>query len=149
MRWWCSISSHKNGTSYKDLSCLKEKFINKEHDITTNSNDKFEQPASEIKELLTSLCNYIESLGDDINSTQLKHYLAYRKIKNFVCIKTFNKQLKLFLPLNPSSVELIEGFSRDVRNIGHHGTGDLEVFIRTPEDLEKAKPLIERAYNEG
>ena len=128
---------------------LQEKFTNKEHDITTHSNDKFEQPSSEIKELLTSLCNYIESLGDDINSAQLKHYLAYRKIKNFVCIKTFNKQLKLFLPLDPSSVELIEGFTRDVSNIGHHGTGDLEVFIRTPEDLEKAKPLIERAYNEG
>jgi predicted transport protein len=34
-----------------------------------------------------------------------------------------------------------------VREIGHFGTGDLEVRIDSLDDLERAKPLIERSYD--
>lgn len=40
-------------------------------------------------------------------------------------------------------------FSRDVTGIGHWGTGDVEVSLKNDNDLEKVKPLIERAYNEN
>ncbi|GEM_PF-2896942 len=43
-------------------------------------------------------------------------------------------------------LQLEEGFTRDVRNIGHFGTGDLEIAIRNEEDLTKAEPLILRSY---
>jgi predicted transport protein len=36
-----------------------------------------------------------------------------------------------------------------MRNIGHYGTGDIEIVIKNKEDFEKAKPLIDRAYHEG
>jgi predicted transport protein len=75
--------------------------------------------------------------------------LAYRKVKNFACIELFSKQIKVFLTLDPATVELKKDFTRDVSNVGHHGTGDVEVLIRSQEDLKQAKPLIERAYNEG
>jgi predicted transport protein len=42
-------------------------------------------------------------------------------------------------------VDMREGL-RDVRSIGHWGTGDLEVKIRTFADVELAVPLIQRAY---
>lgn len=42
-----------------------------------------------------------------------------------------------------------ESFSHDVRQIGHWGTGDLELCLRSNADLERAKPLLERAYQEG
>ena len=111
--------------------------------------EKLESLAPDLKELYESICSYVESLGDDVASNQLKQCLAYRKLRNFVCIEIFSKQLKLFLTLAPSTVEFVKDFSRDVSNVGHHGTGDVEVIVRTPEDFEKAKPLIERAYNEG
>ncbi|WP_259404663.1 hypothetical protein [Microbispora sp. H10830] len=44
------------------------------------------------------------------------------------------------MKVDPDRIELEEGFSRDVRNIGHFGTGDLELRIRTQNDLEKAFP---------
>lgn len=110
---------------------------------------KLETLTSELKNIYNYICSYIESLGDDVTQNQLKQCLAYRKLRNFACIEIFNKHLKLFLTLNPSTVEFIEGFSRDISNIGHHGTGDVEVIIKTDEDFERAKPLIERAYNEG
>lgn len=53
------------------------------------------------------------------------------------------------MKLNPDTVELENGFTRDMRNIGHYGTGDLEVSIKTEDDFVKAKPLIERAYFEA
>lgn len=38
------------------------------------------------------------------------------------------------------------GFSRDVREIGHFGTGDLELTLRDQADLESARPLIQTSY---
>ena len=43
-------------------------------------------------------------------------------------------------------MKLEKGFTRDVRKIGHFGTGDLEVVIRSDDDFEKAKPLILKSY---
>jgi len=49
--------------------------------------------------------------------------------------------------VDPESVELVEGFTRDMRNIGHYGTGDLEINIQSKEDFEKAKPLFQKSYD--
>lgn len=40
-----------------------------------------------------------------------------------------------------------EGFTRNVKSIGHFGTGDLEITITNLADFEKAKPLLEASYN--
>ena len=53
------------------------------------------------------------------------------------------------LPLDVSTITFEEGFSRDVTNIGHWGCGAVELFIQNSADLEKAKPFIDRAYNEN
>jgi predicted transport protein len=36
-----------------------------------------------------------------------------------------------------------------VSNIGHWATGDLEITIKNIVDFEKAKPLLELAYNKN
>jgi predicted transport protein len=55
----------------------------------------------------------------------------------------------LTLKLDPTTVALELGFTRDVSKIGHWGTGDLELTLRATADFEKARPLIERAYQEN
>ena len=55
----------------------------------------------------------------------------------------------MWLPLSPDEVTLENGFSRDVRGVGHHGTGDLELTIRNLDDLSKAKPLILKSFEES
>ena len=101
-----------------------------------------------MRNLYHSICGFIESLGDDIVSNQLKLYLAYKKVQNMVCIEIHNKQIILFLKLNPETVKLENGFTRDMRSIGHYGTGDLQITIKNAADFQKAKSLLERAYNE-
>lgn len=89
------------------------------------------------------------SLGDDVSERRLKLYTAFRRLKNFASIVMYPNRMLLFLKIDPDTVELEEGFSRDVRKIGHWGTGDLELLLRTPGDLHKALPLLERSYAES
>lgn len=94
----------------------------------------------------------IDWFSRQCDSKPLKLYVAFRRLKNFVCMSLISKQgphVFLTLKLDPSSVELEKSFTRDVSNIGHWGTGDLEVVLRRPADFEKAKSLIERAYQEN
>ena len=110
--------------------------------------EKLAAISENMKNLYHSICDFIESLGDDIVSNQLKLYLAYKKVQNMVCIEIYKKQIMLFLKINPDTVKLENGFTRDMRNIGHYGTGDLQITIKNAADFERAKPLLERAYNE-
>lgn len=110
--------------------------------------EKLAAASDNIKTLYHSICDFIESLGDDIIANQLKLYLAYKKVQNLVCIEIYNKQILLYVKLNPETVPLENGFTRDMRGTGHYGTGDLQIIIKNAVDFEKAKPLLERAYNE-
>ena len=102
-----------------------------------------------VKTLYQDLTNYVLSLGDDISETRLKLYAAFKKIKNIVTVVVLKKKMILNLPLDVNSVTFEEGFSRDVTNIGHWGCGAVELHIQNSMDFEKAKPLIDRAYNEN
>ncbi len=111
--------------------------------------EQLEGAAPEIKALYADLRSFVFALGDDVTEKQPKLYVAFRKLKNFACVVMHPNKMLVILKLNPDTVALEEGFSRDVRQIGHWGTGDLELCLRSAADLERAKPLLERAYQEG
>ena len=67
-------------------------------------------------------------------------------MKNFACVKVRSKDLQVWTRLDPSAVTLEEGFTRDVSQLGHAGTGDLEIRIQTDGELERARPLLLRSY---
>jgi predicted transport protein len=54
----------------------------------------------------------------------------------------------LFLKLNPGKHKGPPGISRDMREIGHFGTGDLEITVKSLKDLELAKPFMQLAYDQ-
>lgn len=88
------------------------------------------------------------ALGDDVQEKTLKLYIAYKRLKNFACVEVHPQsgQLLVYVKVDPDSIELEEGFTRDVRTIGHFGTGDLEIRIRHDADLERALPLLRLSY---
>lgn len=104
---------------------------------------------SETRAVYDRLAAHVMALGDDVTERRLKLYTAFRRLKNVVSVVMYPNKLLVYLKVDPDSVALEEGFSRDVRQIGHWGTGELELVVRTMDDLEKAKPLIERSYNDG
>ena len=109
----------------------------------------FSEAGEKNQNLFYSVCDYVLSLGDDVSENQLKLYVAFKKVRNIVCVEVYQSNVLLHLRLNPDSVDLQQGFTEDVRNKGHWGTGDLRVYLKSVEDFEKAKPLIDRAYNEN
>jgi predicted transport protein len=107
-----------------------------------------DQASDALKDLYAELEAYCESLGDDVTKKALKFYFAFRRLKNFACVEVHPqaRTLLIYVKIDPDTVELEEGFSRDVRSIGHFGTGDLELRVRNPEQLQKALPLIQKSY---
>ncbi|MBO7820335.1 DUF5655 domain-containing protein [Burkholderia pseudomallei] len=103
----------------------------------------------EIRDLYEHTKGYLMGLGEDVQEKRLKLYTAFRRLKNFACVIAYPTKLLIMLRLDPATVTLEESFSRDVRQIGHWATGDLELTLRAPADLERAKPLLERSYAEG
>ncbi|QDU66323.1 DUF5655 domain-containing protein [Engelhardtia mirabilis] len=102
----------------------------------------------DLLDLYTELRAYLQALGDDVQEKTLKYYVAFKRIKNFACVEVYpsKKRLTVYLKLDPNSITLEEGFTRNVREIGHLGTGDLEVGLHSREDLERAKPLLQASY---
>ena len=102
-----------------------------------------------LRDLYEELRAHLLALGDDAQEKTLKYYFAYKRIRNFACVEVLIKKkcLLAFLKLDPDTMTMESGFSRDVRKIGHYGTGDVELTIRSRGDLEKAKPLFQKSYD--
>ncbi|KUN95375.1 DUF5655 domain-containing protein [Streptomyces caeruleatus] len=100
-----------------------------------------------LRDLYTELDEALTAWGE-VEVAQLRHYIAYRRMVNIasVIFRPKHKAILVYLKVDPDTVELEDDFSRDMRGIGHLGTGDLEVRIVSAADLEKAGPLIRRAF---
>lgn len=110
--------------------------------------DRLASASTGVQDRFAALQTYLMALGDDVQFKTLKHYFAFARLRNFACVEVHpqNALIVLFLKVDPDSIALVTGFTRDVRKIGHYGTGDLEVTIRNDDDLERAKPFILRSY---
>lgn len=107
-----------------------------------------EQAPPDLRDLYHATEAFQLALGDDVTRKVTQLYIAFRRIKNFACVEVHpqSKKLLVYLKVDPDSVLLEPGFTRDVRKIGHFGTGDLEVTVTSLDDLERAKPLIVASY---
>ena len=102
----------------------------------------------EVRALYHELELFLLELGDDVQKSPLKYYFAFKRMKNFACVEVFPNihSVRAHVKIDPKTVELRQGFTRDVSNIGHFGTGDLEITLTNEKDLEAAKPLLIQSY---
>jgi predicted transport protein len=110
--------------------------------------DQLAAASPKLTDLYEALKATLASLGDDVQVKTLKLYVAFKRIKNFasVEVQAGQERLVVYLKVDPDTITLEPGFTRDVREVGHWGTGDLEVVLRSMDDLEKAKPLLIKSY---
>ncbi|MGW5098052.1 DUF5655 domain-containing protein [Streptomyces nodosus] len=98
-------------------------------------------------ELAGAVDEVLLGLGDGVNRVERKQYRAYQRLRNFACLcPPQRSKLLVYLKVDPQDVDLVPGFTRDVSGLGHHGTGDLEVQLRTPRDVERAQELFRASY---
>jgi Uncharacterized conserved protein len=117
------------------------------HQVKTVS-DYLAQASEPLRELYQALEDSLVAMGDDVEKKVLKHYIAFKRIKNFACVevKVQNKCLIVNVKCPPTEENLIPGFTADVTNVGHLGTGNLEITIRSLDDLARAQRLLEMSY---
>lgn len=109
---------------------------------------QYEGTTDTLREIVDEVRRYMAALGNDVSENALKLYLAIKKARNIVCVEVNRTRVILRLNLDPDTVELSD-IVIDAREKGHWGTGDLECSLRTMEELESVKPLLERAYLEN
>jgi predicted transport protein len=108
-------------------------------------------PARRRDEAMAELAEAVDEallgIGDGVTRVQRKQYAAYQRLRNFACVcPPQQAKLLVYLKADPKGVDLVPGFTRDVTGLGHHGTGDLEVQLRTERDLERAQDLFRASY---
>ncbi len=110
--------------------------------------DYLAQASIELQNLYSDLEAQLSALGDDVQQKTLKYYFAFKRIKNFACIEVHpqSQRLLVYLKVDPTTVALEPGFTRDVTKIGHFGTGDLEVSISSHEDLRRCEGFFLTSY---
>ena len=101
-----------------------------------------------VRQLFQQVQEFMVSLDPAIEEAPKKLYVAYRTTQNIVCVEIQRQKVTLFVKLDPEKHTGPKGISRDVSKIGHFGTGDLEITIRSPADFDRAKPFIELAYRQ-
>ena len=111
--------------------------------------ERLQEASPELMELFQTVCSYAEQLGDEVQRKELKLYTVFKRIRNFMSLVVMpgknDPKLLMYLKL-PGKVADEDGFSRDVTEIGHWGTGNLELTLRTSEDWLRAKDLILQSY---
>ena len=104
-----------------------------------------ENQSEEIIELFNAIREYIIELDTTIEEAPKKHYIAYKTSQNFVCLQIYKNKISLYLKLNPDDVKPMPKQGRDVKEIGHFGTGDFELTIKSIQDFEETKGIIDEA----
>ncbi|WP_327386798.1 DUF5655 domain-containing protein [Streptomyces sp. NBC_01207] len=107
-------------------------------------------PAQRAPQVVAYLASAVDELllglGDDVKKVRRQQYDAYQRLRNFACVTPRQDKLLVYLKATPAAVDLVPGFTRDVTGVGHHGTGDLEVQLRSEEDVERAVELFRLSY---
>ena len=97
-----------------------------------------------VREVFDAIDEQLLSLNPSISAVPQKHYIAYKFAKNIACIEVQAKKLKLWIHL-PFD-DTMPSFVKDVAGIGHYGTGNLEISLTEPAQVDQAMELIKRAY---
>ena len=63
-----------------------------------------------LADLWESLKAFLLALGDAVTMKPLEHYIAFRRMKNFACVKIMKSELLLWAKVDPKTVELEEHF---------------------------------------
>lgn len=146
----CSISKGTDSAqTYKNpimVQAGKKAAITRATGIYT-TNMHFNRIIKSKLNLVIDLQEFILSIDDSIEETPKKFYIAYKTSQNFVCMEIQKNKILLFLKIKPGNLGTLPDNCRDVSEIGHYGTGDLEVTVNEQSQLETAKELIVIAYN--
>ncbi len=117
---------------------------------TYTIDDHLARKPMEIQELFYAFRERILDLAEpgEILEKANKLYIGYKHGKNFCEANVQSTSLKLWLDIPFADLDDPFNLARDVTKIGHHGTGQVEVRISSPTDLDKIMAFISQSYQQ-
>lgn len=115
----------------------------------SNIKAKVEAAPKDLRAIFDELTGRLKALGPDVTARPQKHYIAFRRTRNFASVQLYNRKrvIRIYLNLDPDTAETAGVQTRDVRQVGHYGTGDLEVTIQSKTDIDAATNLLKASYD--
>lgn len=145
-----SVSTETTATSRKpqNVAAAVPVRLDKKTSRSKTVSELLAQADPELAALYEKFETFALALGDDVVRNERSLYFAFRRLKNFACVEVHpsSRNLLVYLKLDPQSVDLVEGFSRDVSKIGHFGTGDLELRVSNTANWPLVEELTRQAH---
>ena len=98
-----------------------------------------------MKSLFTAFQKEVLNLNQYVTEECRKFYIAYKAEGNFVCVIPQARRLRLSLGLKMHELHDPKGIARDISDIGRWGTGDVEVGLKSKDELPYVMGLIRQA----
>ena len=104
-----------------------------------------------IIELYRSVDNFCLELDQkNVQKKCQKKYIKYSCGRGIFCsMHLWNSLIRIWLKLKFKDLDNPQDCVRDVTSIGHWGVGDVEVAIKSSEELEIAKRFIRKSFEEN
>lgn len=138
-----------NSRDTKYIRVMTESDTQEEIDTPVYSvEDHIRGKSENTKELFEQLREYILGLAEDnsIIEKANKMYVSYKRGKNFCEVRIQSKALWIWLDIHQSELNDPYHLTRDVTNIGHYGTGFVDLKLASLSDIDKVVDLIEQSY---
>jgi uncharacterized protein with ParB-like and HNH nuclease domain/predicted transport protein len=113
--------------------------------VTYTVADHHHLQAPEARELYEALRTEVVALDPCVTEEILKLYIAFKAETNFVDVIPQAKRLVLSLKIAPTELDDPRDLGRDVSELGHWGTGDVEVDLASLHELPYIMGLIRQA----
>jgi predicted transport protein len=99
--------------------------------------------------MCSELKSAILNLGKDIEVRPKKRYVAFRRKQAFVSAIFLKSKLKAYLNIEMNQINDPLRKVRDVKNIGHYSSGNIEITIKDRNEISYALTLIKQAYEKS
>jgi predicted transport protein len=76
----------------------------------------------------------------------MKMYVAYKAETNFVDVEPQAKRLRLSLNMAFAEINDPKGLCKDVTDVGRRGNGDVEVSLKSLDELPYVMGLVRQSY---
>ncbi len=105
----------------------------------------------ELHSLFVALRDYARSLGNDVKVNPTQEYIGFWRNLTlaFVRFQPGHNRLLVYVIADLERTVPSEGFTKLLPKESSFGRCNLQVFISSHDDLERAKPLIKRSYDEA
>ena len=98
--------------------------------------------------LFEQLRERILALDEEVVEKAVKNYMVYKHGTNFCEVWIQARGLKIWLDIPPETLQDPFHLARDVRQVGHWGTGEVEITLKSLDQLDAVMALIEQSYQQ-